>query len=286
VALGGTVVVDTLERARKLIGKYRMVTLDGELLEKSGAITGGMAKKQAGRGFGAAVDDEIYRMRTHLVELQSEKHQPLKSGVKRLTEEVDAKRQTRNEIDQKVARFGMFTEEFSRRFEAITVEKQTIEAAVARQSEETRNGAAELVALEGNLDRTTEEINGINSRLDEIKKRLDDTNIPALTEQIEKKRREIEEAERRLRNKEADINDAQRERQHFTARTGELAEERSRQEERNRRSMRRSLYHKRRSLLTNLRLRLLRSARRSSPGNWTSSAESGGRSFSISRSPN
>ena len=59
VALGSTVVVDTLERARKLIGKYRMVTLEGELLEKSGAMTGGATKKQGGRGFGAAVDDEL-----------------------------------------------------------------------------------------------------------------------------------------------------------------------------------------------------------------------------------
>ncbi|MCK7490356.1 MAG: hypothetical protein MZU79_09325 [Anaerotruncus sp.] len=48
VALGGTVVVDTLDRARKLIGKYRMVTLEGELLEKSGAMTGG-SHKEAGR---------------------------------------------------------------------------------------------------------------------------------------------------------------------------------------------------------------------------------------------
>ena len=47
VALGATVVVDSLERARKLIGKYRMVTLGGELLEKSGAITGGATRKQA-----------------------------------------------------------------------------------------------------------------------------------------------------------------------------------------------------------------------------------------------
>ncbi len=143
VALGGTVVVDTLDRARKLIGKYRMVTLEGEILEKSGAMTGGSAKKQAIRGFGAAVDDEIMRIRSHLGELQGEAV-TLESGVKRLTEEVEARRATRNEIDQKVARFGMFTEEFSRRFEAITVEKQTIEAAVARQQEETRNGGAEL----------------------------------------------------------------------------------------------------------------------------------------------
>ncbi len=39
-----------------------MVTLEGELLEKSGAMTGGATKKQGGRGFGAAVDDEIYRI--------------------------------------------------------------------------------------------------------------------------------------------------------------------------------------------------------------------------------
>ncbi len=87
--------------------------------------------------------------------------------------------------------------------------------------------------LEADLDKTTETINAINSRIDEIKKRLDDTNIPVLTEQIEKKKKEIEESERRLRNKEGDINDAQRERQHFTARLVELGEDRKRQDERN-----------------------------------------------------
>ncbi|MCK9591713.1 MAG: chromosome segregation protein SMC [Methanoregula sp.] len=232
VALGATVVVDTLERGRKLIGKYRMVTLEGELLERSGAMTGGATKKQGGRGFGAAVDDEIIRIRSHLAEIQGEAA-TLESGIKRLTEEVDSKRTIRNEIDQKIARFGMFTEEFSRRFDAITVEKQTIETAVARQQEETRNGTAELTILEADLDKTTETINAINSRIDEIKKRLDDTNIPVLTEQIEKKRKEIEESERRLRNKEGDINDAMRERQHFSSRLGELGEERKRQDESN-----------------------------------------------------
>ncbi len=232
VALGSTVVVDTLERARKLIGRYRMVTLEGELLEKSGAMTGGATKKQGGRGFGAAVDDEIFRVRAHLGELQGEAA-TLEAGVKRLTEEVDTKRSTRNEIEQKIARLGMFTEEFSRRFEAITVEKQTIEAAVARQQEETKNGAAELTLLETAIDKTTESINEITSRIDELKKRLDDTNIPVLTDQIEKKKKEIEESERRLRNKDGDINDAQRERQHFTARLVELGDDRKRQDERN-----------------------------------------------------
>ena len=210
-----------------------MVTLEGELLEKSGAMTGGTTRKQGGRGFGAAVDDEIHRIRAHLSELQGEAS-TIEAGARRLTEEVDAKRAIRNEIDQKVARFGMFTEEFSRRFEAITVEKQTIEAAVARQQEETRNGASGLAALEAELDRATEVISGINAEIEGIKKRLDDTDIPALTEQMEKKRRGIEESERRLRNKDGDINDAQRERQHFSARLVELGGERERYEGGNR----------------------------------------------------
>ena len=231
IALGSTAVVDTLERARKLIGKYRMVTLEGELLERSGAMTGGSAKKPV-KGFGAAVDDEIVRIRSHLGELSGEAS-TLEAAVKRLTEEVDTKRAERGEIDQDLARAGAVTEEYTRRFEAITVEKQTIEAAVARQKEETGTSAAELSALEGELFSVTEVINAVTAKIDGIKKKLDDTNIPALTDQMEKKKKEIEEAERRLRNKEADMNDASRERQHFNARIGELGEERARFDERN-----------------------------------------------------
>jgi len=232
VALGATVVVDTLERARKLIGKYRMVTLDGELLERSGAITGGAAKKPV-RGFGAAVDDEIIRIRAHLAELAGEASE-MDAAVKRMTVEVEAKRAARNEIDQKLARFGMFSEEFTRRFEAITVEKQTIEQAIARQQEETKGAASEVASVESRIDAATAEIAGLNGQIEEIKRRLDDTSIPSLTEQMEKKRREIEELERRLRNKESDINDATRERSHFNSRIAEFGEERGRQEERNR----------------------------------------------------
>ncbi|HVP97536.1 chromosome segregation protein SMC [Methanoregula sp.] len=232
IALGATVVVDTLERARKLIGKYRIVTLEGELLEKSGAMTGGSSRKPA-KGFGAAVDDEIVRIRSRLAELSGEAA-TLEAAVKRMTEEVDGKRAQRGEIDQDLARAGAITGEYTRRFEAITVEKQTIEAAVARQKEETGTSAAELATLEGELFAVTEAINAVTAKLDGIKKKLDDTNIPALTDQMEKKKKEIEEAERRLRNKEADMNDASRERQHFNARIGELAEERARFDERNR----------------------------------------------------
>ncbi|MEO1142744.1 MAG: hypothetical protein AAFW66_10430, partial [Pseudomonadota bacterium] len=38
---GQTIIFESLERARPHIGRHRIVTLDGELLEMSGAMTGG-----------------------------------------------------------------------------------------------------------------------------------------------------------------------------------------------------------------------------------------------------
>ncbi len=49
---GNTLVVENIEVARRLgVGKARMVTLDGDLAERSGAMHGGYRKKQRGLGF-------------------------------------------------------------------------------------------------------------------------------------------------------------------------------------------------------------------------------------------
>jgi chromosome segregation protein len=43
---GDTLVVDSLENARKYINRFRMVTLEGELMERSGAMTGGTMRSK------------------------------------------------------------------------------------------------------------------------------------------------------------------------------------------------------------------------------------------------
>ena len=49
---GNTLVFEDLNSARNFIGKYRMVTIDGELLEVSGAMTGGSISKRSSLRFG------------------------------------------------------------------------------------------------------------------------------------------------------------------------------------------------------------------------------------------
>ncbi len=60
---GGTLVFDRLDRARSLLGKHRIVTLDGELLESSGAMTGGNISQKSTLHFGTADANESAEVR-------------------------------------------------------------------------------------------------------------------------------------------------------------------------------------------------------------------------------
>ena len=63
--LGDTVVVDTLDQARKLMGGVRLVTQGGELLEASGAMVGGNTES-SGLKFGAAAKGRLEEVSVRL----------------------------------------------------------------------------------------------------------------------------------------------------------------------------------------------------------------------------
>ena len=68
-AVGDTIVVEDLESAKKLIGRYRMVTLQGELLEKSGSMTGG-TRLRTGLSFSQNDDEELNTFKERLKEME------------------------------------------------------------------------------------------------------------------------------------------------------------------------------------------------------------------------
>lgn len=95
---GETVVVDTLQTARRHIGAARMVTLEGELVQKSGAMTGGFLRKR---------DDESNRYAKQKQELAAQV-ETLEADVARLQKQLKelAERErttlTQNEFEKKL----------------------------------------------------------------------------------------------------------------------------------------------------------------------------------------
>ncbi len=70
---GDTIVVDTIENARRLgVGKARMVTLKGDLFELSGAMQGGFRARQRGLGFQQKeLSEKTERLSAEVADLES-----------------------------------------------------------------------------------------------------------------------------------------------------------------------------------------------------------------------
>jgi chromosome segregation protein len=225
VVFGTTVLVDTLERARKLMGRYRMATLEGELLEKTGVMTGGFLKKS--RGFGVALGEDLLRVREKLAEAEKEvaDHEGI---IRALTADVEGKREERGRLLESVARHQALQEEGEKRLMALGEERSAIERSLEGLQEEVRGGSDQLAQLESRIEESNRVISERNETIEGLKARVEDSRIPVMMEQLEKKKTEFTEVERRLRNKESDVTDAQRERQYFTKRVEELEGDRIR----------------------------------------------------------
>ena len=91
---GDTLVFDSLANARRELGRCRAVTLEGELLEKSGAMTGGSLQQRAGQlSFGSAQDnDEAEPLRQRLLEI-GESLLVSRRQEQRLAETLETQRQ-------------------------------------------------------------------------------------------------------------------------------------------------------------------------------------------------
>lgn len=120
---GNTVVFPTLEEARRNIGRYRMVTLEGDLLEATGAMTGGSRNTQRTLHFGTGEAGEsaaIVTLRRRLQDI-ADLLNPL---AKKLGQAQDSLAQASRDLIQ-----GRQTHrEAQLRAEQLTREVQTLQA--------------------------------------------------------------------------------------------------------------------------------------------------------------
>lgn len=173
-ALGETLVVDNMETAKKLMGKYRIVTLDGEIFEKSGAITGG-AKRKNQMTFGKMDDKELETFKTRLVEFEKTYQELLKRK------------------DELESRLDKIRNDFSSASNSYNGAKIELNALIQNNSKSDEV----LEGLNKKIAEIEPEIKTLNSKLDKLEEKhvniLD--KISKLTDEIKEVEKFIDEGE-------------------------------------------------------------------------------------------
>ncbi len=182
---GDTVVVDTLEQARKLMGGIRLVTVDGDLVEASGAMIGGELERNTMR-FGGPEKGQLegvaarLREATEEADRTREQIQLLRSELVSLEselKEVGAKTQT---TDVKVDALEAKRKEFATRLKALDDELK----AKRSRLDEIKSTAEQV---NEDLARFNKEMEGLKGSLEEKKKLV----MEATPQQISSKMKEL-----------------------------------------------------------------------------------------------
>lgn len=200
---GDTLVVDTLETARSLIGTGRMVTLDGDLVEKSGAMTGGYRSRTKLK-FKASEEEHIKVLAEEITVLESSRDAVLKK-VESIDGHIYTLKKDRSEIETRASKLNARTEELTgrqSRLEAVIKEK---EASIAALREERRKLRDELISAEEAISKADGDISTISAEAGKLEDELKGSEVPALSDEAGRLEEEMKRLDGRLRDTDSAI---------------------------------------------------------------------------------
>jgi len=219
--LGDTLVVADMDTAREFMGEFRMVTLDGDLVEKSGAMTGGSSKGSrytfsGSRGkldrLAASINDlesERQEMREELRDVESrlddarDKQSDAADKVRDIETDVERREAERAEVRERIEGLEERLEEIESEREAVSEEMDDLEAEI-----ETKTGAIE--ELEGEID--------------DLEAEVEDSELPDLTSEADAIREDIDDLEDDVDDLDATLNELQLEKEYAEEDIEELHE--------------------------------------------------------------
>ena len=192
-AVGDTVIVEDQATARKLIGKYRMVTLNGELFEKSGAITGGTGKK-SGLKFSQNDDEELTSFKAKLEEMENlyksliTKKQDLERKIDKIRVEYSA---SMTEYNKAQLELKVMHKDFDTNQASIDEKTEIIKKTEPR-IEEISN---KLDKMEEEMITISEQMTNCETQITDVEKLMDNEELKKLKEQTESVEFEIKRLE-------------------------------------------------------------------------------------------
>lgn len=195
-ALGETIVVEDRKAANKLIGKYRMVTLSGDLFEKSGSITGGTVKKNTPK-FSQNSDSELDTMRARLKDMEN-KYAALLSKSSALEAQME---DVRSKNSASMTEFNKAKLELA----GLETNFENNQKNIDEKSEFIKVTEPEIRTIEKSLDKMEEEhisisdkITSLQSEIAEIEKLMNDADLKDLKDKTAGVEAEIKRYEKNM----------------------------------------------------------------------------------------
>ncbi len=210
--LGSTLVVEDMSTARDLMGDFRMVTLDGSLVERSGAMTGGSGGGSR-YSFSKSGKGRIERIAEELSSLEDER-QALDASVREVESKLDDARDRQSDASDKVRAIQSDLEDAKEDREAVDERVEALEAKLDELQGEREEVDEEMQALDADITEKTEAIERVESDIDDLESELADSKIPELTSQADEIRNEIGTLEDRMDELDGRSNELQLERQY------------------------------------------------------------------------
>lgn len=202
-AVGETLVVEDRSVANKLIGKYRMVTLSGDLFEKSGSITGGSVSK-VGLRFSQNSDSELEAYNKKVKEMEN-RYNGLQSKRKSLEEKLEDLR----------SKHSVSTSEYSKaKGELSGMESSfaNVQKEIDEKQDFIKTTEPEISKLEKTLDKMevehveiADKITALQTEFEEVEKLMNDTDLKELKEKTSGIEAEIKRYEKQKADAENDI---------------------------------------------------------------------------------
>lgn len=203
-AVGDTLIVEDAEAAEQLMGKYRMVTLDGKLYEKSSAITGGYVKKSI-FGFGQNDDKELENAKAKLDELQR-KYDEAVANKKMLEEKLDKIRVTYSSSSTEYSKAKIELSNMTAQFENSQNLLEAKKTFVNENEPKIEKLNSELDKIEEKRVDLSEKIQQAQDKLSELDSLLNDKDLKDLKEKTQGIEDEIRHLNNNLMNVNNEIN--------------------------------------------------------------------------------
>lgn len=202
--LGSTLVVEDMAAARELMGEFRMATLDGDVVERSGAMRGGSGREAPYRFGGER--GRVERLAAEIEALEREKDD-LEADLNEVREELAERRERDRTLRDDVR-------DLERERERVVDRIEELEGRIERTREQREELEAERAATGDRLDTLQHRIEAadaaveaIEATVGELRSTLADTELGELTERRSDLTAEIDELEDEIERVDARLNE-------------------------------------------------------------------------------